>query len=116
MMSALLAHRFARTRHGGMGGAGPCCAAALAAALASCHSEVKSGEIGTLDGATADAGGFSQAHFCDLPGSVKYTSSGAVTVPPGTARPSSLAFLKLPPGFCAHEFATVGNTRQLRFA
>ena len=53
-------------------------------------------------------------HFCDLPGSVQTTADGVVVVPgPNT---SELAFLHLPVGFCAHFFAKVGNTRQLRFA
>ena len=53
--------------------------------------------------------------FCDLPGSVQYTESGLVTVPGGLATPS-VGFLTLPKGYCAHFFASVGNTRQLRFA
>src|SRR5947207_11625791 len=52
--------------------------------------------------------------FCDLPGSVQFTTSGSVTVPGGDA--SSLSFLHLPVGFCAHTFGNVGNARQLRFA
>lgn len=115
-MSALLAHRSEHPRRARWRWVAPRLASVSVAALASCHSEVKSGEISTLDSGAADGGTFPEKHFCDLPGSVRYTSAGAATVPPGAARPSSLAFLKLPPGFCAHEFATVGNTRQLRFA
>jgi glucose/arabinose dehydrogenase len=91
--------------------------AALLAAIGAvaCHSDAKSTEASAVDGA-ADAKVFPQTRFCDLPGSVRYTASGTTTVPAGAAAPPPLAFLKLPPGFCAHEFATVGNTRQLRFA
>jgi glucose/arabinose dehydrogenase len=56
----------------------------------------------------------SLAKFCDLPGSVQITATGAATVPgPDT---SSLSFLHLPPGFCVHYFGNVPNARQLRFA
>jgi len=54
--------------------------------------------------------------FCDLPGSVQTTANGLVVVPGGPANASDLSFLHLPVGFCAHFFAKVGNTRQLRFA
>jgi glucose/arabinose dehydrogenase len=37
-------------------------------------------------------------------------------VPGGSADAPSLAYLKLPVGFCAHYYAKVGNVRQLRFA
>ena len=37
-------------------------------------------------------------------------------VPGGPAGTPDLGFLSLPVGFCAHFFANVGNTRQLRFA
>ena len=52
---------------------------------------------------------------CKLPGSVQFTANGVVVVPGGSS-PVDLSFLHLPAGFCAHYFATVGNTRQLRFA
>jgi glucose/arabinose dehydrogenase len=55
-------------------------------------------------------------HFCDLPGSLRFTDDGQRTQIPGGPSPGSLAFLTLPPGFCAHPFANIGNTRQLRFA
>ena len=55
-------------------------------------------------------------HPCQLPGSVQFTSSGAVTLPGGSASWPTLSFLHLPVGFCAHYFGTVGNARQLRFA
>src|SRR5512143_2093422 len=54
--------------------------------------------------------------FCDLPGSVQTTANGLVVVPGGPAGAPDLSFLHLPVGFCAHFFAKVGNTRQLRFA
>jgi glucose/arabinose dehydrogenase len=53
--------------------------------------------------------------FCDLPGSVRFTGSGTVTVP-GGKDVNKLTFLSLPAGFCAHAFGTVPNARQLRFA
>lgn len=52
---------------------------------------------------------------CKLPGSIQFTQNGTVVVPGGSS-PVDLSFLHLPVGFCAHYFATVGNTRQLRFA
>ncbi len=53
---------------------------------------------------------------CQLPGSVQFTAAGTVTVAGGGASWPSLAFLKLPVGFCAHYYGTVGNARQMRFA
>jgi glucose/arabinose dehydrogenase len=58
----------------------------------------------------------SPAAFCSLPGSVVFTAGGTKVVPGGDASAPSLAWLSLPAGFCAHTFATLGNTRQLRFA
>jgi glucose/arabinose dehydrogenase len=55
------------------------------------------------------------ARFCDLPGSVQFTSGGVVEVSGGSGA-ERIAFLQLPQGFCAHYFGSVGNTRQLRFA
>jgi glucose/arabinose dehydrogenase len=52
-------------------------------------------------------------HFCDLPGAVKQTAAGVVVVPGGA---KDLAWLKLPVGFCAHDYGHVGNARQIRFA
>jgi glucose/arabinose dehydrogenase len=61
-----------------------------------------------------DGGGFLTERFCDLPGSVQFTTSGIVVVPgPNTAM---LDFLQLPAGFCVHFYGNVGNTRQIRFA
>jgi glucose/arabinose dehydrogenase len=56
------------------------------------------------------------AHPCTLPGTVQFTENGPVKVPFGPLGAPSLDFLKLPPGFCAHWFATVPNARQIRFA
>jgi glucose/arabinose dehydrogenase len=55
-------------------------------------------------------------HFCDLSGSVQTTDNGVVVIPGGPANAPDLRFLQLPVGFCAHFYANVGNTRQLRFA
>lgn len=54
-------------------------------------------------------------YFCELPGSLRFTEQGVSEVPNGNV-PNSLRFLTLPSGFCAHSFANIGNTRQLRFA
>jgi glucose/arabinose dehydrogenase len=54
--------------------------------------------------------------FCALPGSVYWTAQGPGVVPGSDAATPDLTWLTLPPGFCAHYFATVGNARQLRFA
>ncbi|HVM96214.1 MAG TPA: hypothetical protein VMT89_07480 [Candidatus Acidoferrales bacterium] len=56
------------------------------------------------------------AKFCDLPGSVQNTGNGSVVVPGGPVGTANLFFLHIPAGFCAHFFANVPNTRQLRFA
>ncbi|MGC4091870.1 MAG: hypothetical protein QM756_29100 [Polyangiaceae bacterium] len=53
-------------------------------------------------------------NFCDLPGSVRFTSAGR-TIAAG-ADVSKISLLKLPEGYCAHYFGNVGNPRQLRFA
>ena len=92
------------------------------------------GQPDSNDG-TAEAGetgsGFdpdaSYPRYCDLPGSIRYTDSGVVTVPPASAASSTLrGFLKLPHGFCAHYFGNLatlassaqagGNVRQMRFS
>ncbi|HVN86045.1 MAG TPA: hypothetical protein VMW17_14495 [Candidatus Binatia bacterium] len=65
---------------------------------------------------TASATPQTGAHFCDLPGSLRFTESGTAVVPGGPPAAPSLSFLHLPAGFCAHYFATIGNARQLRFA
>jgi glucose/arabinose dehydrogenase len=55
------------------------------------------------------------ANFCDLPGSVRFTGGGVVTVAGGVGS-QAVKFLHLPVGFCAHYFGNIGNARQLRFA
>jgi glucose/arabinose dehydrogenase len=55
------------------------------------------------------------SHFCDLPGSVKFTTGGITVVPPRVTA-SDLSFLRVPAGFCFHYFGHVRNARQLRFA
>ena len=54
--------------------------------------------------------------FCELPGSLQTTAAGIAVVPGGPATAPDLSFIHLPIGFCVHHFATVGNTRQLRFS
>ena len=44
------------------------------------------------------------------------TAAGLAIVPGGPPGTPDLTFLNLPIGFCAHYFADVGNTRQIRFA
>ena len=51
--------------------------------------------------------------FCDLPGSVVWAGGGSRIVPGGPMVPD-VSWLHLPDGFCAHYFATVPETRQLR--
>lgn len=80
----------------------------LLAALAGCRSKTSPSEEPGPD--LSDI-----VNFCDLPGSLRFTEHGATQVPGGPAL-GSLAFLTLPPGYCAHPFANIGNTRQLRFA
>jgi glucose/arabinose dehydrogenase len=54
--------------------------------------------------------------FCNLPGSLRFESDGPKRVAGGDANSESVSFVHLPPGYCAHYYGTVGNTRQLRFA
>jgi glucose/arabinose dehydrogenase len=54
--------------------------------------------------------------FCSLPGSVEWTAQGPIVLPGGSATAPDLTWLRLPPGFCAHYFATVADVRQLRVA
>jgi glucose/arabinose dehydrogenase len=53
--------------------------------------------------------------FCKLPGAVIFDALGKHVVPGGETLPD-LTWLHLPDGFCAHYFANVPNTRQMRFA
>jgi hypothetical protein len=57
----------------------------------------------------------SSTRFCDLPGSVQYTTAGKMRVDGGSGA-EKVAFLEVPTGFCVHYFGSVANTRQLRFA
>jgi len=54
--------------------------------------------------------------YCNLPGSLLYGPGGARSVVAGGKGAPSLAWLKLPDGFCAHYFAHVPATRQVRIA
>lgn len=55
--------------------------------------------------------------FCTYPGSVQFTDAGTTIVPGGASNTEEeLKFLHLPPGYCAHFYANVGNPRQIRFA
>jgi glucose/arabinose dehydrogenase len=78
----------------------------LLAALSGCRSNSDKGPGSEQNNAL---------HFCDLPGSVRFTEQGRTELPGGPA-PGSLGFLTLPAGYCAHPFANIGNARQLRFA
>jgi glucose/arabinose dehydrogenase len=53
--------------------------------------------------------------FCALPGSVVWSDEGPVLIP-GGAPTADVSWMHLPPGFCAHYFATVKTARQLKFA
>jgi glucose/arabinose dehydrogenase len=74
------------------------------------------GEDGGADASAGDSGPPVDAGpFCNLPGSIQYTSGGVVVVPGGQSS-VDLSYLQVPEGFCVHFFANVGNPRQLRFA
>jgi glucose/arabinose dehydrogenase len=62
-----------------------------------------------------DAAALPPRAFCSLPGSVIWTAQGPSVVPGGAATPD-MTWLEVPVGFCAHYFAQVDHTRQLRFA
>jgi glucose/arabinose dehydrogenase len=57
-------------------------------------------------------------YFCDLPGSVRYETTGVALVPGGQTAsvPPSISFMKVPANFCVHHYGKVGNPRQMRFA
>jgi glucose/arabinose dehydrogenase len=68
-------------------------------------------------GPPVDAGPLlNDGHFCAMPGTIQYGSTGTYVVPGGVASAPSLSWLHLPVGFCAHYFGTIGNARQMRFA
>jgi glucose/arabinose dehydrogenase len=54
--------------------------------------------------------------FCSLPGSLIATRDGLTIVPGADASTPDITWLTVPVGFCAHYFAKVYHTRQLRFA
>lgn len=101
---------------------------ALFALFAACSSDPATGGGGT-GGGGGDAGSDAPLDAlpdvplpdtgipnpCSLPGSIQFTAGGK-TVVPGGSSPVDLSFIDLPEGFCAHYFATVGNTRQIRVA
>ncbi|MGH7434693.1 MAG: PQQ-dependent sugar dehydrogenase [Polyangiaceae bacterium] len=63
-----------------------------------------------------DAATLTQDAFCATPGSIIWTDAGPSRVPGGNPAMPDMAWLQVPPGFCTHFFATVHQTRQLRFA
>jgi glucose/arabinose dehydrogenase len=65
----------------------------------------------------SDTGAFfdGSGSFCGLPGSIVTTTAGTTVVPGGVTVPD-VSYVKVPPGFCVHYYANVGNARQLRFA
>jgi glucose/arabinose dehydrogenase len=72
-------------------------------------------DVGTTDVIVPQYDG-ALASACSLPGSIQFTNSGRVVVPGGMSNEPDLSFLKLPAGYCAHYYGTVGDARQLRFA
>jgi glucose/arabinose dehydrogenase len=102
---------------------------AIVAAVACSSSGSQASDAGPVD-ATVDApvatdGGYPvlpldarppDGNFCALPGSWVTTPQGPEVIPDPAQAVADLSWLELPPGFCAHQFATVQMTRQLRFA
>jgi len=79
----------------------------------------------TLDSSVRDAvmppDGGPLGKFCSLPGSVVWRGGSPEVVPggppgPDGQAPPDLTWLKLPDGFCSHYYATVPETRQLKFS
>ncbi len=58
----------------------------------------------------------STTNFCALPGSVVWSNGASNVVPGGPSSAPDLGWLKVPDGFCVHYFATVPETRNLRFS
>jgi glucose/arabinose dehydrogenase len=81
---------------GGSGGAGP---------------DAEGGSPLVVDAAPPPAGS-----FCALPGSVVWTAAGPTIVQGPDAGTPDITWMNLPPGFCAHYYATVKTARQLKFA
>jgi glucose/arabinose dehydrogenase len=97
--------------------------ALLLALSASCSNSKTVGPDASVDVTISDAQGCgvaphdgpSSSAFCDLPGSLVF-SSGSKCIVAGGPRAPSLTWLTLPDGFCAHYFANVPTARQVRFA
>lgn len=54
--------------------------------------------------------------FCKLAGSVVWSGGLPQVVPGGPSGTPDLSWMKLPDGYCSHFYATVPETRQLRFS
>jgi glucose/arabinose dehydrogenase len=52
--------------------------------------------------------------FCALPGSVVATANGVAVVAGANPQLPDMSWLRVPVGYCAHHFANVAETRQLR--
>jgi glucose/arabinose dehydrogenase len=78
---------------------------------------VKDGTV-IRDGADFDAALLDS--FCKLPGSIVWSNGMPSVVPgmvlPDGGTPPDFSWLQVPDGFCVHYFATVPETRLLRFA
>jgi glucose/arabinose dehydrogenase len=97
------------------------CLLTLAACKTSTHAtydaaafEKPTGDANVPDVVRGDAAPI--ANFCDLPGSVVWSGGSPHPVAGGPASAPDLRWMKLPDGFCSHYFATVPETRQLRFS
>lgn len=97
--------------------------AVLAPDAAAPDATIPSQDTGTgiipLDALAPDADAIPEpGTFCSLPGSLVATQQGNVIMPGDAGFPnsSSLGWLTVPVGFCAHYFANVAHVRQLRFA
>jgi glucose/arabinose dehydrogenase len=60
--------------------------------------------------------------YCELPGSIVYANGvgtivpGLATLPDDAGTPPDLTWLHVPDGYCVHYYATVPETRNMRFA
>ncbi len=93
-----------------------CLAASVALGLpfiAACGDD-NTGGGGAASTTSSSTGVTPTGPFCTFPGSIQFTDAGKVVVPGGDT--SSISFVNLPKGFCAHAFGTVPNARQIRFA
>jgi glucose/arabinose dehydrogenase len=61
-----------------------------------------------------DPGAMRSGSYCALPGSLVGMEHGMAVVPGGDPSLPDLGWLKVPTGYCAHHFAHVPETRQLR--